>query len=276
MVGRIVGGKYRIISQIGLGDRGIVYRAERREGDPVAVKVLHRHLVTNTELRGRFLREARAEMNLDHPNICKVLDCAETDGIPFLVMELYEGETLARRLAQGPIPMVFAMDIAHQIASGLDYAHGEKIVHRDIKPDNVLLDRHGRIRILDFGLAQVSDGEDLTLYGGGRQLGSPSYMSPEQIEGAVDLRTDLWSLGVTLYEMLTGMLPFRGKDPHHIMLAIAAQEPLPLEECGIEAPKVVQRILDRALTKSLLKRYSSAEEMADDLTYARYSGFRGG
>jgi serine/threonine protein kinase/tetratricopeptide (TPR) repeat protein len=249
-------GRYRITGRIGQGGMGVVYRAEdTRLLRPVALKFLPRDSLDESR-KIRFLNEARAAALARHPNICPIHDIEQADGELFIVMALIEGETLARRIARGRLGPAEAADISAQVAAGLACAHDLGIVHRDIKSSNIMVDSSGHASIMDFGLALAP--EALRLTGEGASVGTPDYMSPEQAMGnAVDARSDLWSLGVVLFEMLTGRLPFhrehRGALAHAIL-----NDPVP-EMPGV--PEELQRIVGRALVKDPAGRWPSAAAM---------------
>ena len=258
---------------------GVVYRAEdTRLKRTVALKFLPHEVSDDPRAKERFLREAQAASRLDHPNICTIHEIGETDdGLLYIVMAHYRGETLKQRIARGPLSVSEALDVAWQIASGLARAHSAEVVHRDVKPANVLLVEEGqgssgsspsglaggRVKLLDFGLAKVAGEAALTRTGS--SIGTPLYMSPEQIGGASDERTDIWSLGVLLYEMLTGSRPFGGGNSATAMYSILHREPTPLAFTHPGLPDGLQPILDRALAKDVGQRYPTAAAMADDL-----------
>ncbi len=253
-------GPYRIVRSIGRGGMGEVFEAvDSRLGRRVAIKLLPR--------RGRalgaderFLREARAASALDHPNICTLYDVGQTEaGDPYLVMAYYPGETLEERLARGPLPVETARDLALQVGRGLESAHRAGIVHRDVKPANILVTESGQAKILDFGIARLLGEAGLTATGA--QLGTPAYMSPEQARGeAAGPRTDVWALGLLLYEMLTGARPFRGQ-PQAIIHAILHRDPEPLRRQRRDVPSDLEGVVKRALSKDPARRYRAMTEM---------------
>jgi serine/threonine protein kinase len=269
LAGRIVD-HYRVLELLGGGGMGVVYKAEDvRLTRPVALKLLPPELTRDPEAKARFLLEARAASALEHPNICTILDVGETaEGRLYLAMPLYDGETLRRRIERGPLPVEEATDVAAQIARGLDKAHRSGIIHRDIKPANVVVTSDGVVKILDFGLAKLIGEAAITRTGA--SLGTPAYMSPEQAWGeAVDLRSDLWALGVVLYEMLAGRRPFRGERDQAVLYAILHEEPPPLSQARVDVPPELERIVARLLAKDPEKRYASAEAVLADLRALR-------
>jgi serine/threonine-protein kinase len=257
--------RYEILTRLGGGAQGNVYRARDLKLDrTVALKMLFPHLCADEGAHERFLREARAGSAVEHPNLCSIHDVASTaDGRTFIVMAYYDGPTLREKLRNGALPAGDAIAIAAQIAEGLAAAHAEGIVHRDIKPGNLLVTAAG-VRILDFGLARLADGAHLTM--DGAVVGTPAYMSPEQTRGEeVDGRSDVWSTGVVLYEMLAGHAPFTGTHSDAICYSIRNEAPAPLSTLGCRVPRELLAIVKRALSKDVRTRFQSAREMADAL-----------
>jgi len=265
-------GPYEIVEKIGEGGMGAVYRArDTRLNRSVAIKLLPEELTAHPKLRERLTREARAISALSHPNICALYDIGHQDGFDYLVMEFLEGETLADRIARGPIPLRQALRYGAEIASALDAAHRAGVIHRDLKPGNVILTRSGA-RLLDFGLARhtesASDSAAMTarpLTEPGMVVGTLYYMSPEQIGGqTVDARSDIFSFGVLLYEMLTGRRPFDATSRSGLISAILAGSPGPLPE---DIPEAVRRLVQNCLEKSPEDRWQSAHDLADELQW---------
>ena len=282
LIGRVLG-HFRVLAELGRGGMGVVYRARDEKLDrEVALKVLPPAFTADEERRRRFLREARSAAAVVHPNIATVFEVDESDGLIFLAMELVQGETLRRRLAAGSLPIGEAVRIARCMARALAKAHGAGIVHRDIKPDNVVIAADGQVKILDFGLAKLreqtqgaagSKSSETALQRAetashitedGRILGTPGYMSPEQARGkAVDQRTDVFALGVVLYEMLAGQQPFQGETPMDLLIAVSRDEPMSLDVDVV--PAEMRAIVARCLAKELDARYPDAQGLVDDL-----------
>jgi serine/threonine-protein kinase len=264
MFGRIVG-RFRITALLGRGGMGAVYRArdERLDRD-VALKFLPPQEALDPGAVERFLVEARAAGTLSHPNVCTIHEIGETaDGRPYIAMALYEGETLRQRIARGPLTARDAAVIARDIARALGAAHARGIVHRDVKPGNVMLGRDGVTRLLDFGLARFSDA---SITGTGSAPGTIAYMSPEQVDGvALDHRSDLWSLGVVMHEMLAGRRPFEAGGERAIVLAIVRDAAPSLAELQPPVPPALQRIVERLMRKVPAERYRDAAELESDL-----------
>ncbi len=260
---------FRIGEPLGSGGMGVVYEAEDTQlGRSVALKFLAPELVRDPVSKARFLTEARAASALDHTNLCTILEAGESeDGLLFLAMPRYDGESLERRLTRGPLPVEEAAEIAVQTARGLAKAHAHGIVHRDVKPGNLFLTRDGVVKILDFGIAKLTGETGHTRRG--TLLGTPSYMSPEQTRGEpVDARADVWSLGVVLYEMLAGRRPFTGGSGDAVVHAVLHQAPEPVTRLRPEVPAELERILSRMLAKDPGQRHADAAEVLADLRSA--------
>jgi len=264
-LGSLLAGKYRILEEIGHGGMGIVYKAEDMKlTRTVALKFLPPELSSDPEARERFLQEARAAAALSHPNICTIYEVNESEDNPFIAMEYVEGEDLREKTKKGPLPIEKALAIVIQAAEGLEKAHRKGIVHRDVKCSNIMVTESGQAKIMDFGLAKLRGGTAFTKEGA--TLGTVAYMSPEQARGEkVDGRTDIWSLGVVLYEMLTGELPFKGERDVSILYSIVHEEPKLLKTINPRIPTELERIVHHAMEKSPEARYPSAGAMRKDL-----------
>ena len=263
-------GRFEILAPIGSGGMGEVYRARDRKLErEVAVKILPEWMSAQEDARTRFEREARAVAALSHPNVVTLHDVGSTGSLLYAVMELLEGESLRDRLASGPLPWQLAIRVAKGVADGLAAAHAKGIIHRDVKPGNIFLSRSGHVKILDFGLArlvQAAAESDPSMTATNAVLGTTGYMSPEQASGhRLDGRSDLFSLGCVLYEMLTGTRPFQGETVVARMMATVRDEPPTLAELGIQVPPEVERILASCLAKRPADRFISAERLADAL-----------
>jgi serine/threonine protein kinase/Tfp pilus assembly protein PilF len=277
MIGKTIS-HYKIIEKLGEGGMGVVYKAQDLKLDrPVALKFLPPHLTTSEEEKQRFIHEAKAASSLDHTNICNIYEIDETkpapgepgDGQLFISMAYYEGETLKKKIEPGQLLSIDKiLDITIQIANGLARAHESNITHRDLKPANIMITNRGEVKIVDFGLAKLSGQTKLTKEG--TTLGTVAYMSPEQTRGEiVDHHSDIWSLGVVLYEMVTGQLPFKGNYDQAIMYSIANENPEPLTGVRTNVPVELERIVNKSLAKSPDERYQHIDEMLTDLKRLR-------
>ena len=265
MIGKTIS-HYKILDKLGEGGLGVVYKAEDvKLKRPVALKFLSPELSRDSDSKERFVNEARAASALDHSNICTIYEIGETeDGQLFIAMAFYEGESLRAKIREGTIDLDEAVGIATQIAGGLAAAHGKGIVHRDIKPANIMIASDGTAKIIDFGLAMLAGQMRLTKTG--MTSGTAAYMSPEQARGEhLDHRTDIWSLGVVLYELVTGQLPFRGDYETALIYSILNDRPKPMSSVRSGVPSELERVANKALTKNLDDRYKSMNELLDDL-----------
>jgi len=273
---------YEIESILGKGGMGVVYRArDTRLGRPVALKFLSEELTKDPARRDRFLREARAACAVNHPAIAQVYDVDEAEGGVFMAMELVEGKTVRALIKGRELDLLGSLEVGAQVASGLSKAHEAGIVHRDIKPENVVVTPDGHAKILDFGLAKLLDppsaegpatGDELSHMEtmaktqAGMVLGTLRYMSPEQARGQeLDHRSDIFSLGVMLYEMVTGTLPFSGNSPIDTLHAIAFEETRPITALRANLPPSLQRVISRCLRKRAQDRYPDTKELTSDL-----------
>ena len=275
-------GRYEIRSQIGAGGMGEVYLAQDTKLDrKVAVKILPAEIAAHPDRMKRFVQEAKAASALNHPNIITIYEIDETESGHFIAIEFIEGETLRQRMRNAPMKIAEVIDVAAQVASALSAAHSAGIVHRDIKPENIMLRRDGIVKVLDFGLAKLTQPETSTIDAEaatkpliqtepGRVMGTIGYMSPEQVRGIeLDARTDIWSLGVVLYEMLAGQAPFAGETSSHIGVAILEKEPAPPVRYASQLPADLQRIVRKTLAKDRDDRYQSARDLLIDLKTLR-------
>jgi eukaryotic-like serine/threonine-protein kinase len=279
VVGELVS-HYKILSFLGRGGMGEVYLAQdSRLSRKVALKLLPKALSNDEERLRRFEREARSASALSHPNVCVIHEIGETaEGRPYISMEYIDGETLRRRFGHGPLKLREAIDIGQQTASALAAAHEAGVVHRDIKPENIMLRRDGYVKVLDFGLAKLteryeagSDSEAPTFHvfstHSGMLLGTTNYLSPEQARRLdVDERADIWALGVVLYEMVTGRMPFNGETPSHVIVSILETDPEPLTHFLPDMPAELEWIVRKALRKNRDERYQTTKELLSDLT----------
>ncbi|HKQ76943.1 MAG TPA: protein kinase [Blastocatellia bacterium] len=272
-------GHYRLIRQIGRGGMGEVYLAhDARLGRQIALKLLQSHLTPDAARVRRFRQEARAASSLNHPNILTIYEVGQDDltagGAHFIVAEFVDGRTLCALRRDGGLTLGAALDILIQVASALSAAHEAGIIHRDIKPENIMLRRDGLVKVLDFGLAKLTEQATRPHIGSfarvttqpGMVMGTTSYMSPEQARGLeVDERSDLFSLGVVMYELMTGQAPFQGETTSDVLVALLSGEPRPLARYVARLPDALQRIVNRALAKQVERRYQSARELGDEL-----------
>lgn len=265
MIGNVLDGRYQVVKRLGGGGMATVYQGlDLHELRFVSIKVLKEQFVHDEAFTRRFQREAEAVSRLSHPNIVRFYDVGKENGVPYIVMEYVEGESLKEKISRhAPLPVEEAVRIAMQICDALAYAHSQQIVHRDIKPHNVLLTTDGQVKVTDFGIAQASSEATITH---GTVLGSVHYCSPEQAKGGIVTgQSDLYSLGVVLYEMVTGELPFSGDTPVTVALKHLQEPYPPAYEKNRLVPRSLENVLARALAKDLRQRYQTAEQMRDDL-----------
>src|SRR5207249_481509 len=271
---------YRIIEKLGAGGMGDVYLAEdTRLGRKVALKLLAQELTQNRDRLGRFDQEAYSASALNHPNILTIYEMGDEGGRHFIATEFIDGVTLRKRLAGAPMDLSEVLDVAIQIAGALEEAHAAGIIHRDIKPENIMIRRNGHVKVLDFGLAKLTEAslsEDetdneavtraLVQTDAGVVMGTSQYMSPEQARGKpIDARSDIWSLGVVLYEMAAGRAPFAGETKTDVIVAIAKTEPIPIARFAPNAPAEFEWIVLKALRKDVDERHQTIKELESDL-----------
>ncbi|MGH7595064.1 MAG: protein kinase domain-containing protein [bacterium] len=263
MIGKIIS-HYKILAKLGEGGMGVVYKAEdTRLKRLVALKFLPSSIMASEAEKTRFVHEAQAAA-LNHPNICTIHEIDEADGQSFIAMEFVEGQSLKEKIASGMLQVASVIDFAIQIAEGLQAAHEKKITHRDIKPANIMITSKGQAKIMDFGLAKLAGRTLLTKEG--TTLGTVAYMSPEQARGEeVDHRTDIWALGVVLYETITGQLPFKGEYEQAVMYSLLNENPEPLTGLRTGVPMELERIVNKAMSKKPEERYQHVDELLVDL-----------
>jgi serine/threonine protein kinase len=276
MIGQIIS-HYRILEKLGEGGMGIVYKAEDTKLQRlVALKFLPENLTRAADAKTRFIQEARAAAALNHPNICTIYEIDESEGRLFLALEYVEGETLKKKVSSNQLSVNSVIEYAIQIAMGLQAAHEKGVIHRDLKSANLMVTPKEQIKIMDFGLAKLPDSSLLTKENS--TMGTIAYMSPEQARGKkVDQRSDLWSLGVVLYEMLAGQLPFRGDHDQVVIYAIVNETPEPITSLRQDVPPEMEEMLTKLLAKNPAARYQSASQVLADLrpmAKARDLGFK--
>ncbi len=267
--GSTIAGKYEILEELGKGGMGVVYKAkDTKLKRIVALKFLAPELTRHTEAKERFIHEAQAASSLDHPNICTVHEIDETEGQMFIAMACVEGQSLREKIQKGPMKLDEALDSVIQATSGLHEAHENGIIHRDIKSANIMVTNKGQAKIMDFGVAKFAEGTRFTQTG--TTMGTIAYMSPEQAQGEkVDCRTDIWSMGVVLYEIITGRLPFRGDFEQAVVYSILNEEPEPITGLRTGVPMELERIVNKSLAKNPDERYQHADDLLVDLRTLR-------
>jgi len=261
----VFAGRYQLIEELGRGGMGVVYKAEDTKlKRRVALKFLPPELTHIPEVKERFMREAQAAAALDHSNICTVYEFDEAEDKSFISMAYIDGQSLKKKIESGPLELDEALRTATQVAEGLQEAHKKGVVHRDIKSANIMVTEKSQVKIMDFGLARMTGGTLLTQEG--TAMGTIAYMSPEQAQGKeVDHRTDIWSFGVVLYEMLTGELPFKGEHEQAVVYSIRKDKPKSITEVNAESPQSIEQVVEKALEKDADKRYQQVDELLDDL-----------
>src|ERR687888_489983 len=265
LIDTLFDGRYKILRKLGAGGMANVYLAEDQElGRRVAIKILNERHAGDEQFVERFRREAKNAASLSHPNIVSIYDRGEAEGTYYIAMEYLDGRSLKELIiARGPAPVHVAIDYARQILAAIRFAHRHGIVHRDIKPHNVLVDAEGRLKVTDFGIARAGVSQ---MTEAGSIIGTAQYLSPEQAKGApVDQTSDLYSVGVVLYELLTGKVPFTGDSPVEIAMKHISATPEPPSERRAEVSPDLDMVVLRALAKHPADRYHTAEEMDSDL-----------
>src|SRR4249919_4115168 len=269
MIGTVLSGRYRLEAKLGSGGMSTVYLARDETLDrPVAVKVMHREMSEQPDQLERFRQEARAVAKLSHPNVVAVIDAGEDGGHPYIVFEYVEGETLKQRIARlGALDTQEAIAYAIEIARGLSIAHARNLVHRDIKPQNVLIDDEGRAKLTDFGISRQLEQDGMTATG--RVLGTTDYVAPEQAMGhGADPRSDIYSLGVVFYEMLIGQVPFHADSQVGVAMKHVNEELPDVQQRRPEISAATALVVERATAKDPAERYQEVGEMIDDLSTA--------
>ena len=271
MIGKIIS-HYRILEKLGEGGMGVVYKAEDTNLErTVAIKFLPHHISANSEERQRFKIEAKAAAALNHPNIATIYAIEEFDKEMFIVMEYIDGKELKDKIKSGPIPVDEMINIATQIVEGLDAAHKKGIIHRDIKSSNIMITQDRKVKIMDFGLAKIKGGTELTKIGS--TIGTAAYMSPEQARGEeIDHRTDIWSFGVVLYEMITGQLPYKGDYEQAVIYSILNEDPKSITELRGDTPSRLTLIVEKTLHKNPVNRYQTTKDLIEELKAVDKSG----
>lgn len=266
-------GPYKITEKLGEGGMAVVYKGYQQSLNRyVAIKVLRQELAQDEEFVARFRREALAVADLDHPNILHVYDAGFVQGMYYIVMAFVDGGSLRDLVSQGSLEPEYALSIASQVADALHHAHQRGIVHRDVKPNNILLSRDGRPLLSDFGIAKALH-ESTGLTRTGMSIGTPEYMAPEQIQGQkVDARTDIYALGIVLYEMLAGWAPFSSTTPVAALYKQVNEPPPPLRQANISIPAWMEAVVSKALAKSPLDRYQQASDFAGALRQRQAPG----
>ncbi len=256
-------GRYEIIQEIGKGSMGIVYKAHDPQIDRiVALKVLRRDRLTSRAFIDRFLKEARAVGRLSHPNIVTIYDIGQDHGTIYIAMEYLEGQPLSNLIKKGALSLNQVINIGVQVADALDYAHKKGIIHRDIKPSNIIVNGPGNVKLTDFGIAHIEDPDLPSQTQAGEILGTPAYMSPEQVLGRpVSGKADIFSLGIVLYEMLTGKRPFRGDNLSAIFNSITSSDPVPPEKINPLIPNSLSKVILKCLQKDPKRRFETAKDL---------------
>jgi serine/threonine protein kinase len=261
----LIAGRYQVGEVIGTGGMGEVRAGHDTKLDrPVAIKLLRRELVEEPDLKVRFESEAKAAARITHPNVVGVFDTGEHEEVPYIVMELLSGRTLADELREGPLEPERVKRIGLEILSALEASHQQGILHRDLKPGNVLIAKDGSVKVADFGVAKITEGMDITM--AGTMIGTPSYLAPERVNGEpATTASDVYSVGVMLYELLTGQRPFEADTPLGLLRAIQQEEPTPLKVACPRLDPTVEAAVKKAMAKNPAGRYQDAREMLEDL-----------